>query len=70
MAPAKQVETTPSSGEDCWRCRAVGTVVCIGASAYLTAQNFANPPASRAQRIFTFMFAGGFAALGFARAII
>ncbi|KAG7670245.1 hypothetical protein NADE_006507 [Nannochloris sp. 'desiccata'] len=39
-------------------------------NAYLTAQTYARPPTSPAQRIFTLAFAGGFAALGIARAIV
>jgi hypothetical protein len=55
---------------DCLSCRITGTVVCLGLSAYLTAQTYARPPTSPTQRIFTFAFAGGFAALGIARAIV
>lgn len=38
---------------DCLSCRITGTAVCLGLSAYLTAQTYARPPTSPAQRIFT-----------------
>lgn len=59
-----------SSGPDCVSCRITGTVVCLGLSAYLTAQTYARPPSSPAHRIFSLAFAGGFAALGVVRALV
>lgn len=56
--------------QDCLSCRVTGTVVCLGLSAYLAAQNYARPSSSPAHRAFTLAFAGGFAALGIARALI
>ncbi len=67
MQPAAKAGTTPEG--DCWKCRVTGTAVCLGASAYLLAQNYAQPSASRVHRMFTLLFAGGFAALGVARAL-
>jgi hypothetical protein len=65
---AKKEENT--SRPDCLSCRITGTVVCLGLSAYLTLHTYAKPPTSPAQRIFTLAFAGGFAALGVARALV
>ena len=56
--------------QDCMSCRVTGTVVCLSLSAYLAIQNYARPSSSPAHRAFTMAFAGGFAALGIARALI
>jgi len=63
-------EDDSSRRPDCLSCRITGTVVCLGLSAYLTLQTYARPPTSPTQRIFSLAFAGGFAALGIARAIV
>lgn len=64
-----EAEGQARAAPDCTACRVTGTGVCLGLSAYLTAQTYARPPASTAHRIFTLAFAGGFAALGVARAL-
>lgn len=63
-------EDDSSRRPDCLSCRITGTAVCLGLSAYLTVQTYARPPTSPAQRTFTLAFAGGFAALGIARALV
>ena len=60
----------PPPYQDCISCRVTGTVVCLSLSAYLTLQTYARPPTSPAHRIFSLAFAGGFAAIGIARALV
>ncbi|KAL4424354.1 hypothetical protein ABPG75_001655 [Micractinium tetrahymenae] len=57
---------------DCLRCRVVGTGVCLAASAYLAASNWAALPGStgKAHRVVMLGAAAGFLALGIARAVI
>lgn len=64
-----EVQERARAATDCTACRVTGTVVCLGLSAYLAAQAYARPPVSPAHRAFTLAFAGGFAALGVARAL-
>jgi hypothetical protein len=54
---------------DCMQCRVVGSGVCLAASAYLVMHNFAQQPASRVHRAVMLAAAGGFLALGIARAL-
>lgn len=59
-------------GDDCLRCRVVGTGVCLAASAYLALSNWAALAGStgRAHRAVMLGAATGFLALGVARALI
>ena len=59
-----------ASSKDCLSCKVVGTTVCLGLSGYLTLSTYARPPSSPTQRILTLAVAGGFAALGIARAFL
>jgi hypothetical protein len=77
-SPAQQQQQQlPGSGpgpgpKDCLACRLTGTVVCLGASAYLAAHHYRQPPVSTgpAHRAAMLAAAGGFLALGIARALI
>ena len=75
-SPALQEQQqSPGSGPgptDCLACRLTGTVVCLGACAYLAAHHYGQAPASTgpAHRAVMLAAAGGFLALGIARALI
>ena len=74
-SPAQRQQQLPGSGpgpKDCLACRLTGTVVCLGASAYLAAHHYGQPTASTgpAHRAVMLAAAGGFLALGIARALI
>jgi hypothetical protein len=58
--------------KDCLACRLTGTLVCLGASAYLAAHHYGQAPASTgpAHRAVMLAAVGGFLALGIARALI
>ena len=61
--------------QSCLTCRMIGTTVCLGVSAHLvyssTKQRGVGPmAASPMSRAFVLAFAGGFAALGVARAVV
>lgn len=57
--------------QDCMQCRVIGTGVCLAASAYLAAGNYAAPVGTgRAHRAVMLFAAGGFLALGIARAML
>lgn len=56
--------------QDCLQCRMIGTGVCLAASAYLLVSNWAQPPVGRTHRAVMLGAAGGFLALGIARALI
>lgn len=56
--------------QDCMQCRVIGAGTCFAASAYLALSNWAQPPTGRVHRAVMLFAAGGFAALGAARALI
>jgi len=61
--------------QSCLSCRVIGTTVCLGVSAHLvyssTQRRGVGPmAASPMSRAFILAFAGGFAALGVARAVL
>ena len=60
----------PAVPQDCMQCRVIGAGVCFAASAYLAASNYAVPPTGRVHRAVMLAAAGGFAALGLARALL
>jgi hypothetical protein len=60
----------PRRPADCLSCRVTGSVVCGALSAYLLAQHYARPSASPIHQRVTLAMAGGFAALGIARALV
>jgi hypothetical protein len=66
MGGAPRAEARP----DCLSCRVTGTIVCLALSASTAVQHYARPAASPITRALTLAAAGGFAALGVARALV
>jgi hypothetical protein len=56
--------------KDCLQCRVVGSGVCLAASAFLVAHNYAAQPAGPVHRAVMLAAAGGLLALGVARALL
>lgn len=69
-APAPPPQQHPQAPQDCMQCRVVGAGVCFAASGYLTLKNYAQPATGRVHRAVMLAAAGGFAALGLARALL
>jgi hypothetical protein len=61
---------TPNYKKDCFSCRAVGTVIPLGCSAYLASILKDIPRRNVAHRGMVIVFAAGFAAMGCVRAFI
>lgn len=74
LAAAAQAAPAPPEAsiepKDCMQCRVVGSGVCLSASAYLVAHNYAAQPAGPVHRAVMLAAAGGLLALGIARAVI
>lgn len=68
--PAAQQEQQAEQRQDCMQCRIIGASVCLAASTYLTLQHYAQPPSGKVHRAFMLAAAGGFCALGIARALL
>ncbi|KAL4859011.1 hypothetical protein ACK3TF_000802 [Chlorella vulgaris] len=66
----QQQDQQPANPKDCLQCRVIGTGVCVAASAYLAVHNYGQPPAGPVHRAVMLAAAGGFLALGIARAIL
>lgn len=69
-SPEQQQAPPAAPQQDCMQCRVIGAGVCFAASAYLTASNYAVPPSGRVHRAVMLAAAGGFAAMGLARALV
>ena len=67
---APQQQQAAEERQDCMQCRIIGASVCLAASTYLTLQHYAQPPTGRVHRAFKLAAAGGFCALGIARALL
>ena len=68
--PTQQQQQRVEQPQDCMKCRVIGASVCLAAGAYLTLQHWAQPPTGRVHRAFMLAAAGGFCALGIARALL
>ena len=69
-AAPQQQQHRGEQRQDCMQCRVIGASVCLAASTYLTLQHYAQPPTGRVHRAFMLAAAGGFCALGIARALL
>lgn len=65
-----QQQQQQAGPQDCMQCRVIGSGVCLAASAYLAMNNYAQQPAGQVHRAVMLAAAGGFLALGIARALI
>ena len=70
MGDDGQATTLPKTTADCMSCRLIGTTVSLGASVYLLAFVYGPKSPVGLHRNMTLAFAGGFAALGLARALV
>lgn len=65
-----QNQINEKGNAQCLSCKIIGTTVSLGASGYLLQTVYSSKPPIGFHRVLMLAFAGGFAALGVARALV